>query len=100
MKLELIDATPIRAALGEITELEGAQLNGDVRLALGNARALVAKALDDAANPRFSDGVSVDDYAKMHDPPLTPDGVRKRIQRGRLAAEKRGGRYFIIVDAA
>lgn len=102
MKKELICAEPIRAALEDLdSRLEAAQLARDeqVGLVLSDVHKVLSKALQDAANPDFSDGLQVEDYAKLHD--ISPDGVYKRIKRKRLAAEKnKHGRWVITETAA
>lgn len=103
MKIELIDAAPIRAALETITAKEGAQSDATARNAWGEARAILDAAIARAENPEFKDGgLDPETYGKLLDPPISAQGVRKRAHRwGWLetgAAEKRGGKLIIFPE--
>lgn len=99
MKIEFLEAAPVRRALDEISALENAQREPSVRQAFADARAILDTAITRAANPELIDGIDIQTYAELNN--LTYDGARKQVRRKLIAtgaAEKRGGRYVIFVD--
>lgn len=102
MRIELLHDAPIRAALEEITEKEGAQSDATARAAWGEARAILDAAIARAANPELKDGVDPETFGKLLNPPITAQGVRKRAHRQGWfengAAVKRGGKLIIFPD--
>lgn len=98
MKLRLLLAEPIHAALAEAAKKEMAQSDGTARTVWSEARALFADAVNKAEHPEFGEGMDIDTYAQLEN--ITPDGARKRMKHLIAAgrAMKRNGRWVIFVD--
>lgn len=94
---ELIEAGPIRKALGDIQEIERTRYNEGEKLAIGEATAILRKALAAAENPETA-GLLVRDYAATEG--ISIRAVYKRRERGKLKATKVGGKLRIIMDQA
>lgn len=90
------DLTPIREAMDRLDEWErhDREKRGDtdpVVQTLATVRRSLTDALDAAARP--VDGLTVEEYADLAG--ITKFGAYKRIARGQVQAERRGGRLLI-----
>lgn len=96
MKIEMLEAAPLRKAIDEITDLEAKQLEPVTRDAVARVRAIVVAAVEKAENPET--GVSIEEFARLRQ--LTKDGARKQARKliATGVAEKRGGRFIIFVN--
>lgn len=90
------DLTPLHRAMEELDErIEAAARDRAADdhglLAMRSVRRLFSDALDDAVRP--IEGLTVDEYAEQEG--ITRFGAYKRIARGQVQAERRGGRLLI-----
>lgn len=94
------DLTPVHEALAEIDRLieAAARARPDDDpgvLAMRDVRKVLADALDDAVKP--IEGINIEEYAAREG--ITVFGAYKRVSRGQVPAEKRGGRILIQTAA-
>lgn len=101
MRIELINAAPVREALAEI-EKRGQSAtdtyNESVARVLSDVRELLAKAIADAENPDLSDGIPVKQYAACED--ISESAVYKRISKNKVAARKGPDGWRILLMAS
>lgn len=94
------DLTPVLKALDEIDRRIEAQAQDRPDddpgvLALKGVRKVVADALDDAVRP--IEGLTIEEYAAREN--ITVFGAYKRVSRGQVPAQRRGGRIVIPTSA-